>query len=67
MRSWTDVLTPPDSPGAPLQLVKRAGVEFSQSDYDATSRSEMQIESVDLLERCREADTAFGYFGAAEA
>jgi hypothetical protein len=66
-RSWAEVLTPPDSPSASLQLVKGAGVEFSQSDYDPARRSEMEVELVDLLERCRETYSSCDCFAAAEA
>jgi hypothetical protein len=46
--------------------VKGAGVEFSDSNDDSARRPEMEIERVQLLERCRQADASLYYLGVAE-
>jgi len=46
--------------------MKRAGVEFGDSDNDPARRPEMEIESIDLLDRSGHAHAAFYQLGRAE-
>ena len=67
MRSGMKVLAPVHSLGASLQLVKRAGMEFGNSDNHATRCPEMKIQGVDLLERSGHAHATFYDFGRTES
>ena len=66
VRSGTKVLAPVYSLCSSLQLVKRAGVEFGDSDNHPARRSQMEIESIDLLERSAHAHATFHDLGRAE-
>ena len=57
-----NVLSPVDSFCASFELVKGAGVEFSDPDDHPARGPEMEIESVDLLERSVDAHAAFYNF-----